>query len=282
MTANDARATVKLHKEHHGIDGMFGSLDVTKVQWANCPSAWHGQFQGKEGVPTIALEAVADYNLWIWHDAFGFPGGLNDLNIWEKSSHLESFQDGTFSELDFEYEINGEKFDQLFALVDGIYPQLSRFLQTISVPISKIDSHYSGWQEAKRKDIERAFGVLKKKFHLLAHAIRMAYRDDIFYAVRACTALHNMMVETRLNDLEEVEDSSHYEVVEEARTVTPERRGNDDVEAVVDAEEEDVRGRMAAGEGSLNSHVVDLAFRDKMEQVLYMPRHLNTARISGD
>ncbi|KAL7531915.1 hypothetical protein ACHAWF_003956 [Thalassiosira exigua] len=76
MTKSDARRVVALHKEMHDIDGMFGSLDVTKVQRENCPTAWKGQFEGKEGEPTIALEAVADYNLWIWHDAFGFPGGL--------------------------------------------------------------------------------------------------------------------------------------------------------------------------------------------------------------
>ena len=34
-----------------------------------------------EGYATIGLEAVADYGLWIWHSAFGFPGALNDLRL---------------------------------------------------------------------------------------------------------------------------------------------------------------------------------------------------------
>jgi hypothetical protein len=86
-TKQDARNITNLHKRQHGIDGMMGSLDVTKVHWANCPTAWHGQFKGEEGIPTISLEAVADYNLWIWHSAFGFPGSLNDLNIWENTGN---------------------------------------------------------------------------------------------------------------------------------------------------------------------------------------------------
>jgi len=84
-TKSDAKRIVQLHKDEHNIDGMLGSLDVTKIHWPSCPAAWKGQFEGKEGIPTIGLEAVADYNMWIWHSAFGFPGSLNDLNIWERS-----------------------------------------------------------------------------------------------------------------------------------------------------------------------------------------------------
>ena len=103
---------------------MLGSLDVTKIHWANCPNAWKGHFQGKEGYPTIALEAVADYNLWVWHDSFGLPGGLNDINIWERSPLLESMLNGTHSEIDHPLKINNQMFNQLFYLVDGIYPWL--------------------------------------------------------------------------------------------------------------------------------------------------------------
>ena len=46
---------------------MLGSLDVTKIYWRSCPTAWKGEFEGKEGIPSIGLEDVADYNLRIWH-----------------------------------------------------------------------------------------------------------------------------------------------------------------------------------------------------------------------
>jgi len=44
---------------------MLGSLDVTKIHYMSCPTAQKGQFEGREGIPSICLEAVADYNLWI-------------------------------------------------------------------------------------------------------------------------------------------------------------------------------------------------------------------------
>jgi hypothetical protein len=65
----------------YGIDGCLGCLGITKVHWAACPITWKGQFEGNEGFPTIGLKVVADYNLWIWHSAFGFLGSFNDINV---------------------------------------------------------------------------------------------------------------------------------------------------------------------------------------------------------
>ena len=38
-------------------------------------------FQGKAGVATIALEAIAEQSCHFWHFNFGSPGGLNDINV---------------------------------------------------------------------------------------------------------------------------------------------------------------------------------------------------------
>ena len=48
-------------------------------------------------------------------------------------------QDGTFSNLDFDFTLDGEIFSELYLLVDGIYPQLSRFVKTFAVPTTKIE-----------------------------------------------------------------------------------------------------------------------------------------------
>ena len=210
----DARKICNLHKRVHGIDGLLGFLDVTKIHWANCPTAWHGHFKGKEGYPTIGLEAVSDYTLWIWHSAFGFPGAINDINIWERSPLYESMLDGSHNEIDFTFTIDGEQFDELFYMVDGIYPWLSRFLSTIGDPTILIDKYFAKWQEGARKAIERAFGVWKKKFMSVGKSCTLHKRDDIFYLVLATIVMHNMMVEARINE-DEVEDEGHYEIGED-------------------------------------------------------------------
>jgi len=157
FTALDAKKVEALHYAKHGIHGLLGSLDCS-----HCPIAHHGQYQGKEGRPTIVVEALADYNLYVWHAVFGYSGTLNDINIWDTSFLLRSLCNGSFSELDFPFPIGGEIFHELWMLVDGIYPSLARFVKPISVPVGKREELFSLWQEAARKTIECFFGVFKK------------------------------------------------------------------------------------------------------------------------
>jgi hypothetical protein len=132
----------------HGIDGMLWSLDVMKIQWEKCPQAWKGQFVGKEGFASMGLEVFADYDIWIWHRAFGFPSSVNDINIWDISSLFQSMLDGSHFSIDFPFKINGETLNQLCYLVDDIYPWLKRFLCTVSDHVSKIDRLLGTSQES--------------------------------------------------------------------------------------------------------------------------------------
>uniref|UniRef100_A0A0D3E1J5 DDE Tnp4 domain-containing protein n=1 Tax=Brassica oleracea var. oleracea TaxID=109376 RepID=A0A0D3E1J5_BRAOL len=59
--------------EYRGFPGMIGSIDCMHWEWKNCPTAWKGQYSRGSGKPTIVLEAVASYDLWIWHAFFGPP-----------------------------------------------------------------------------------------------------------------------------------------------------------------------------------------------------------------
>ena len=202
-TKSDARNVVRLHEKVHKIPGMMGLLDVTKVHWKNCPTAWKGQFQGREKYTGLGLEAVVDNSLWFWHAAFGFPGTLNDINIWERSSLFESMINGEHDNLDFDYVVDEEVFSKLFHLVNGIYPSLTRFISSEPDPHTNIAYSFASDQEAYRKDIERGFGVLKIKFLTLTHPINPHHHDNIYYLVLGAILQHNMMVESRLKNGEE-------------------------------------------------------------------------------
>uniref|UniRef100_A0A0D3D0C2 Uncharacterized protein n=1 Tax=Brassica oleracea var. oleracea TaxID=109376 RepID=A0A0D3D0C2_BRAOL len=51
--------------EQRGFPGMNGSIDCMHWEWKNCPTAWKGMYSRGTGKPTIVLEAVASYDLWI-------------------------------------------------------------------------------------------------------------------------------------------------------------------------------------------------------------------------
>ena len=56
-----------------------------------------GDVQGKEGKPTVILEAVASYDAWKWHAFVGMPGTLNDINVLNCSPFLVKVICGKFS-----------------------------------------------------------------------------------------------------------------------------------------------------------------------------------------
>jgi len=72
-----------------------------------------GQFQREEKYASIALESVVAYILWFWHALFGFPGTLNNINEWERSSLLESMLNRKHDVIDHIFTVDGEVFKKL-------------------------------------------------------------------------------------------------------------------------------------------------------------------------
>lgn len=187
---------------------MFGSLDCMHTPWKNCPKAWQGSYvssgqDSKKKSPSLVLEAVCNYHLWFWHALFGYAGSLNDLNILNLSPLLDSLVDGTFDNVEKQsrtvpFVINGEIFNFLFLLVDGIYPPYSRFVRTIHEPVTQIEKLFAKWQEAGRKDIERAFGALQGGWQATARPFYQMDLLQIADVMHACLIMHNMCVSDRI------------------------------------------------------------------------------------
>jgi hypothetical protein len=204
-TVEDIKNVVKLHKVKHKVDGLFGSLDCSHTYWKNCPKAWQQSYRGKEDKPSIVLEGVADYHLFLWHVSYGHPGSLNDLIILNMSSLLQRMLDGSLCTAEEEagvvpFHINDIEFNKLFFLVDGIYPAYSRFVKGVKQPITKLEKVFTAWQEGARKDIERAFGVIKITWQWLDRPIQLHSLNAIHDRVLTCVILHNILVTDRVMD----------------------------------------------------------------------------------
>ena len=64
---NDDIARLLAMVTNRGFLGMLGSIDCMHWKWKNCPTAWKGMYSSHVYEPTIILEAIASYDLWIWH-----------------------------------------------------------------------------------------------------------------------------------------------------------------------------------------------------------------------
>ncbi|XP_059658675.1 uncharacterized protein LOC132305005 [Cornus florida] len=114
--------------EERGFPGMLGSIDCMHWELKNCPVA-----KGRFHTDTLILEAVASKDLWIWHAFFRMLGSHNDINVLDHSLVFDSIAIGQIP-------------------------------LTIPHPTTVKEKLFAKRQEACRKDVERAFGVLQRKW----------------------------------------------------------------------------------------------------------------------
>jgi hypothetical protein len=189
-------------------------------EWRNCPTAWKGMFIGRGKHPTMILEAVASYDLWIWHAYFGMPGSCNDINVLQRSNLFDSHLNGDSPPVSF--SVNGHTYNMGYYLADGIYLDWPAFVKTICHPYDVRTQHFATIQESSRKDIERTFGVLQKRWAIVSVPAYGWSPQHIGDIMKTCIILHNMIVEdegpsslnTSFDNIGVLADTSHGSILE--------------------------------------------------------------------
>ncbi|ETV69556.1 hypothetical protein H257_14792 [Aphanomyces astaci] len=151
-----------------GWPGMLGSLDCSHYAWKNCPKAWAGQFQGAKGRPTVILEAVSDMRGRIWHAYFGMPGANNDINVLDSSNMLHG--------------------------------SIGVFVKTVPNAKSLREKAFQKAQESRPMDVERMFGMLQARWHVLTRPCELWDRSAMHHVVITCCVLHNMVIDDEMDD----------------------------------------------------------------------------------
>nr|GEX69634.1 hypothetical protein [Tanacetum cinerariifolium] len=143
-TVTDVKKLYLHHEEKHGFPGMLGSLDCTNWELFGCPYAFKAQYIRRDHGPNPFIL-------------------LEHINVLYQSPLFNDLKTGRAPKIPF--VANGVTYPSRYYLVDGIYPELAPLVKTIPKPAD--DDHkqilYKQKQESARKDVERAFGVLKKE-----------------------------------------------------------------------------------------------------------------------
>ncbi|XP_026419468.1 uncharacterized protein LOC113315402 [Papaver somniferum] len=144
----------------------------------------------------------------------GFPGMLGSVDYmqWPWKIFLVSWQ-GTYRGKDQEsslgvappcnYVTNGNQYNMGYFLCDGIYPKLTTIVQAFSQTLDIPDYvRFNKYQMAKRKDVERAFGVLQGKFIIVGSPCKYWHQSDLNIIMKCCLILYNMIIEHECRDTE--------------------------------------------------------------------------------
>jgi hypothetical protein len=86
-----------------------------------------------------------------------------------------------------------------YYLADNIYPKWSTIVQSIHQPQGRKKKYFAMKQEACRKDVERAFGVLQSQFAIIAGPTRFWNKNVLHDIMSACIIMHNMIIEDERN-----------------------------------------------------------------------------------
>jgi hypothetical protein len=84
-----------------------------------------------------------------------------------------------------------------YYLANGIYPLWATFVKTIPEPQGNKRKYFAKAQEAVRKDVERAFGVLQSRFAIVRGPARFWDQETLGDIMKACIIMHNMIVEDK-------------------------------------------------------------------------------------
>ena len=82
-----------------------------------------------------------------------------------------------------------------YYLVDGIYPKWATLVQEIANPADDTERWFTLHQEAYRKDVERAFGILQAWWKIMKELTRGWSRENLNSIMMSCIILHNIIVE---------------------------------------------------------------------------------------
>ena len=105
------------------------------------------------------VQAIASQNLWFWHAFFGVAGSNNDIIVLHQSPLFNDVLTGKAPVCPF--VANNVSYKYGYYLADEIYPKWATFVKTFQYPQDDKRKKFKKVQESAKKDIERAFSVLK-------------------------------------------------------------------------------------------------------------------------
>jgi len=170
--------TMQLFYSKSGVPGIVGAIDCTHVA-IQSPGADDGEiYRNRKGFFSINVQLVCDCTGYISDVVARWPGSVHDSTIFDNSHIRARFETG---------QMKG-------CLVgDGGYACRAYMLTPVINPTSPSEMAYNNAHAKARNCIERANGMLKRRFPALKYGIRM-HVENILPVIVSTVVLHNIAV----------------------------------------------------------------------------------------
>jgi hypothetical protein len=181
-----------------GFPGAVGSIDCTHIFWDRCPQRDQNLARGKDKYPSVTFEVVVDHRGHIHSCTDAFLGTYHDAVVVVNDPYAKDIAGGRYR--DVEYSLFTEKgelrtFRGGYLISDAGYTNCWIFVQPNHRAHDERSVYWSEHLESVRKDVERVFGILKRRFFFLSHRVQYHRGTTIGAAMKTCCVLHNMLLE---------------------------------------------------------------------------------------
>ena len=172
------RTVMEGFHEIANIPGVIGAIDGTHIKIANPGGPDALRFINRKGWYSINCQFICTSDLCFTNIVARWAGSTHDSRIFSESNIARQFA-------------NGEQHGIL--LGDAGYPCLSYLLTPVARANTPQEERYNYAHSRTRTVIERAFGILKRRFACL-HNIGLRFKNlrTIFAAIIATAILHNI------------------------------------------------------------------------------------------
>ena len=186
-----------------GMNGCLGSSDATHVIMLKCSSwATIGHKGFKLNLPARNYNLTVTHTKQILSTTTGHPATWNDKTIVLFDELIcnvhngEIYQDNEFKL--YEYDLEGNIIEVTYKggwfMVDNGYLAWSCTVPPVKDASSYETIRFSEWLESMRKQVECTFGIMKQRFSMLRHGIRLSSIKNCDLTWITCCALHNMLL----------------------------------------------------------------------------------------
>ena len=180
-----------------GFPGACGSVDGVQIAWEGCPFGLRNSCTGKEGYPTIGFNVTVDHERRVIHCGEAFLGHFNDKTKVKYDEYVTRLREGYYE--GFKYQVHAPDGSLVrcvtpYLICDNGYHRWKNLMPPYKTT-SQVDlAVWSKHLESTRKDVERTFGCMKKRFRILK--VPLLFQDAKFIGniFLTCCVLHNKLL----------------------------------------------------------------------------------------
>lgn len=177
-SGNDVTRVMGQFQAIAGMPAIIGAIDCTHIKICRPPGDRPELYRNRKGYFSLNVQAVCGPDLQFFNVVSRWWGSAHDSNIFDNSRLCQEFEDGLH---------------RGHLLGDAGYPCRKYLLTPLINPREPNDIRYNERHTKTRNTIERAFGLLKRRFSCLGKCLYTALENSKNIIV-AALVLHNIAV----------------------------------------------------------------------------------------